>query len=69
MFVYILIIPHHIEFCSKLMDIIDAVNTLWVDGIACFNKIEDILFRVAERKKQDFAKTLDSFSPDTKLRM
>ena len=45
MFAYIFykaIIPHHIEFCSKLMDDTNVVNALWLDTNACPDTFIDI---------------------------
>jgi hypothetical protein len=57
---YIFIIPHHIEFCSKLMG--SQVSVMRCRSMRTLAKINlKIFYSAAERKKQDFANALNSF--------
>jgi hypothetical protein len=59
MVIYI-IIPHHIEFCSKLMG--SQVSVMRCRSMRTLAKINlKIFYSAAERKKQDFANALNSF--------
>jgi hypothetical protein len=60
MFIYMIIIPHHIEFCSKLMG--SQVSVMRCRSMRTLAKINlKIFYSAAERKKQDFANALNSF--------